>query len=94
MYWDMVHAYLARLLAEDACVRDATMVIRFETICDAPAETLRAILKHAMMPDVESIVERQAPAIRRPACSGSEFTPGELAVIHEETAATARLWGY
>src|SRR5262249_58048855 len=46
LYWDMVYGYLARLLAADAQVRDAALVVRYETLEAAPAETLPAVLPH------------------------------------------------
>jgi hypothetical protein len=93
-YWDMVYGYLARLLASDAGVRAATRVVRFETICDAPGETLRAVLEHCLLPDAERLVEQHAPGIRYPTYYQSPFSPHDLDVIREETAATASLWGY
>ena len=93
-YWDMVYGYLARLLASDAQVRAAALVVRFETVCDAPADTLRAVLGHCMLPDAESIVQRHAPGIRKPDYYQNNFSPNDLDVIREETAATASLWGY
>jgi hypothetical protein len=37
-YWDIVHGHLAGLLAADDRVRDAAMVVRFVTLCDAPGK--------------------------------------------------------
>jgi hypothetical protein len=94
LYWDMVHAYLARLLASDSRVRDAVRVVRFETLCAEPVETLRAVFEHCGLPDAGSLVRSQALRIRSPAPSASGFSPRELAVIRAETAATSSLWGY
>jgi hypothetical protein len=94
MYWDMVHGHLARLLASDARVRAAALVVRFESICAAPAETLRAVLGHCMLPHAEGVIEGRAPAIRAPTSSPAGLTRHDLDVIREETAATASLWGY
>jgi Sulfotransferase family len=94
LYWDMVYGYLARLLAADARVREAALVVRFEELCAAPAETLRAVFAHCALPDAESIVERHAPGIRSPTYYRSDFSAEDLAVIRAETADTARLWGY
>jgi hypothetical protein len=94
MYWDMVYAYLARLLASNALVRDAAMVVRFEALCAAPAETLRAVLLHCALPDAESIVERHACGIRAPNYYESSLSSEDLEIIREETGATAHLWGY
>jgi hypothetical protein len=94
MYWDMVHGHLASLLASDAQVREAALVVRFELLCAAPAETLRAVLGHCALPDAESVVERHAGRIRSPDYYESNLSAEDLAVIRAETAATARLWGY
>src|SRR5256885_17146227 len=50
-YWDMVHGHLARLLDADPQVRAATKVVHFEDLCAAPAETIRAVLDHCVLPD-------------------------------------------
>jgi hypothetical protein len=47
-----------------------------------------------LLPDAEGIVERYAPGIRYPTYYTSSYAPEELAVIREETARTASLWGY
>src|SRR5260370_34833607 len=53
MYWDMVYGYLARLLASEAPLRAAALVVRFETMCAAPVETLRAGAQHSALRDAE-----------------------------------------
>ncbi len=93
-YWDMVYAYLGQLLDEDARVRAAARVVRFEALCDAPAEQLRALLTHCSLVDAERLAEQFAPKVKRPDYYESSFTPAETAAIVEETAATARRWGY
>ncbi len=94
VYWNMVHGYLAGLLASDAQVRAAALAVRFETICDAPVQTLQAVLGHCLLPDAERIALRHAPGIRYPDYYRNHFSAGELDVIREETAGTASLWGY
>ena len=94
MYWDMVYGYLARLLNSDSPVREAALVVRFESLCTAPGETLRAVFGHCALPDADSVVERRAPGIRSPNYYESNLSAEDRAVIRAETAATARLWGY
>jgi hypothetical protein len=94
LYWDMVYGYLAQLLATDARVRDAALVVRFEALCTAPAETLRDVFPHCGLPDAESIVARHASAVRFPTYYKSPFSPEDEAIIRAETAGTANLWGY
>ncbi|HJT79347.1 MAG TPA: sulfotransferase, partial [Gemmataceae bacterium] len=92
-YWALVYGHLARLLAADAAVRAAALVVRFEALCEAPAETLRAVLAHCGLPDADAIVERYAAGVRIPSYYSSNFSARDLDVIREETAATAGLWG-
>jgi hypothetical protein len=93
-YWEMVYAYLARLLETDRVVRRAAKVIRFEALCDRPADCLREVLGHCGLPDGEPVVGRFAPTIRRPDYYDASFTAAEAAAIRQETATTAGLWGY
>src|SRR5205814_280358 len=94
VYWNMVYGYLSRLLQTDATVRQAALVVRFEDTCESPADTLRKVLNHCRLPEVDRIVEQFAPSIRFPNYYKSEFSSTELDLIAEETGETARLWGY
>jgi len=94
MYWDMVYDYLARLLEANSPVRDAALVVRYESLRTDPRGTLRAVFAHCALPDAEGLVERHASAIRSPTSDESAFSSEEAAVIREETADTARKWGY
>jgi hypothetical protein len=93
-YWDMVHGYLARVLATDAQVRTAALAVRYEKMCDAPAETIQAVLEHCRLPEWERIIDQFAPKISRPDYYRHSFSPDDLAVIRDETAEAASLWGY
>src|SRR5437764_9551769 len=88
-YWDMVYGHLTRLLAADAQVRAATKVVRFEDLCAAPAETIRAVLDHCALPDGDRVVAQFAPSIRSPDYYQSALSSAELALIREGTAGTA-----
>lgn len=94
MYWDMVYGYLADLLDADAHVLKAARVVRFEDLCATPAETLQSVLEHCQLPDAASIVARFAPGIRVPTYYSRGFSNHDLEVIHAETAATAKRWGF
>jgi hypothetical protein len=86
----MIHGHLLRLLDADAQVREATKVVRFEDLCAAPAEAIRAVLDHCALPDGERVVTRLAAAIRSPDYYPSPLSSAELALIREETAATTQ----
>jgi hypothetical protein len=93
-YWDMVYAYLADLLATDEQVRAATLVVRYETLCSEPAETLAAVLRHVDLGDGREIIDRYASAIRRPDYYSNKLTDRDRVIIHDATAASATRWGY
>jgi hypothetical protein len=93
-YWDMVYGYLGRLLASDAQVRAAAMVVRYEDLCDAPGDNINAVLDHCALADARPVIEKFAPGVSRRDYYKRSFTPGERAAIREETAATASEWGY
>jgi hypothetical protein len=94
LYWDMVYGYLARLLDNNAPLRDASLVVRYEALRTSPQETLRAVFAHCALPDAEELVQRHAAAIRSPTSDESAFSAEELDILDAETADTARLWGY
>lgn len=93
-YWDLVYSHLSELLEHDAEVRAASMIVRFETLCESPAETLQAALAHCSLPGGELIAARFAGRIREPAYYQSDFTAEDLRTIDETTAETAQKWGF
>ncbi len=88
LYWAMVHGYLRHLLNSDDRVRAAAHVVHFEALCDQPEATLRGLLEHCGLRDVEPVLARFASQIRRPDYYQHVFTPQEIAVIRAATAAT------
>ncbi len=94
MYWDMVHGHLADLLASNPALRQAALVVRFESLCAEPRETLRAVFEHCALPDAGNIIEHHVPRIAAPSYYDSGLSAEDLAIIRAETAATARRWGY
>jgi hypothetical protein len=89
-YWAMVHDYLARLLTSDAQVRAASLVVRFETLCEAPGPTLQEVLAHCDLTDGESLALSYMPRISYPTYYDSHFSREEREVIREETASAAK----
>jgi hypothetical protein len=94
IYWDMVHRYLADLLASNEALRRATRVVPFEGLCAAPVETLHTVLEHCALPDAEGVIAGRAAAVRSMSYYKSALSADDLSVVHEETIATARLWGF
>jgi hypothetical protein len=93
-YWDLVYRYLADLIAADDRVRAAVRVVRFEDICAAPAETIRDALEHCGLADADAAARDQARRVRGATTSETVFSDEERAAIREESADSARRWGY
>jgi hypothetical protein len=94
IYWDMLYSYLANLLESDPKIRAASIVVRFEDLCERPAEVLKRLLDHCQLPETKPVIDKFAPTIRQPDYYSSSFTADELAIIQKETAGTAQRWGY
>jgi hypothetical protein len=94
LYWAMVYRYLADLLDSHEAVRNATVVVRFEDLCERPAEVLGRVLGHCGLAEAGPVLDAFVPAIRRPNYYQSPLTPEGLEIIRAETADAARRWGY
>jgi hypothetical protein len=92
--WDLVYGHLAGVLATDARVRAAALVVRYEDLAAAPAETIRAVLAHCRLARAEELTARWGSAVRPPTTRGDELSGVDVREVEAETAATARLWGY
>jgi hypothetical protein len=92
-YWDMVYGYLADVLESNPAIRRASIVVRFEELCETPAKVLQRVLEHCEMQDLKPVLDKFAPTIRRPDYYENSFTTEELAIIQSETAVTAQRWG-
>jgi hypothetical protein len=88
-YWRMIYAFISRLLAEDAALREASLLVRFETLCAAPEETLQAVARHCGLEGAADAIHAAAPTIRYPAYYTNNFTPDDLRTIHGVTAGVA-----
>jgi hypothetical protein len=93
-YWALVYEYLADLLATDFAVRSAVLVVRFEDLCQRPAEELDRVVEHAALAEGKQLAADYAPRIHAPDYYKHSFTSQEVEAIHEETRSTARKWGY
>ncbi len=93
-YWRLVYAFVSRLLGTDPALREATLTVRFEALCDSPAETLSAIARHCGLGGAEDVIRASVPTIRFPTYYKAEFRPEELGTISDMTADVAAGFGY
>jgi hypothetical protein len=91
-YWDMVYRYLADLLEAHPEIGRASIVVRFEELCQHPRGVLQRVLEHCNLPHTTTIIDKFAPGIRCPNYYQHSFTAGDLATIQAATANTAQRW--
>jgi Sulfotransferase family len=94
-YWASLYRWVAaRLRANDALAR-AALVLRYEDLCDRPAEILGQLLQHVDLPDESKhLTQRWLSSLSRPAYYDPKFTPEQEQAIHEETDSVAAELGY
>jgi hypothetical protein len=92
-YWAMVYGFVAELLEREPALRNATMILRYEDLCDRPEETMRRLMTHCRLPAGDDILAKFAGRVRPPDYYRPNFSQGELATIEEETAAAAVHFG-
>ncbi|MCA8991618.1 MAG: sulfotransferase [Planctomycetaceae bacterium] len=92
-YWNAVYAWTWQQLQENAQLGDATLIVRYEDLCNDPASKLDELLSHCDLPE-DSTVAAFAGQIRPPSYYKPNFTDAELAIIAEETSEAMKLYSY
>lgn len=85
-YWAQTYGHLARLLVADAALRNATMLVRYESLCAAPGGVMRAILDHCDLTD-QGIPAHADAVLHEPDYYTPAFTNGERATIRRHAGA-------
>lgn len=92
-YWSHIHHFLADRLEAVPALREATSVVRFEALCDAPADVLRDLFAHCRLDVDDDTLAREAAAVRFPAYYQRDFTAAEVETIRRLTDAAASRLG-
>jgi hypothetical protein len=89
--WAASYGWLGSRLAADAELARACLLVRYEHLCSAPEQTLRALYAHAGVvdSDIASLVSEQAPLLAAPDYYIPEFAPAEREMI---SAITEQAW--
>ncbi|HEX8523195.1 MAG TPA: sulfotransferase [Tepidisphaeraceae bacterium] len=89
-YWATLYRWVAARLAASDALRRATLIVRYEQLCDQPEEMLEGLLDHLNLPDAAGELRRRwSPSLKRPEYYQSRFTSDEQRAIDEETAHVA-----
>ena len=93
-YWAMLHDYLADRLASSPALAGATLIVRFEDLCQSPVEIVRALLTHCRLGAADDWIREIAGGFHFPTYYKPEFSDAEMRLIREVTGASAARLGY
>jgi hypothetical protein len=93
-YWSHIYGFVADRLDANPQLRAASRVVRFEDLCHAPGEMIRAVLDHCKLQDTQSLASQWESRIHAPSYYKPDFSAEELETIDRLTHATADRFGY
>jgi hypothetical protein len=93
-YWSHVYGSLRDQLDADARLRQAVLLVRYEDLCEQPAQELERIVEHCGLPIDPRILADYASRLRRPDYYQSGFGAAELECIVDLAAPTMLRYGY
>ena len=93
-YWSQVYGYVAERLQANERLSEAALVVRYEDLCGSSETLVRKVLSHCRLAASEPVIEAFSRRLSPPDYYKSEFSDEELAVIRQETEATAARFGY
>lgn len=92
--WRDVHQHIVDRLAASSALSDASLIVRFEDLCDAPKSTLRTVFAHCRLPVDADFVAHAAARLRRPSHDAAAFDAAALETIDALTSPVAVRFGY
>ncbi|MFX1364616.1 MAG: sulfotransferase [Promethearchaeota archaeon] len=90
-YWDSIYSYIAKCLDTNKKLRKATHIVRYDDLCETPAEVIDKILKHTELSSskFEKIKNQYIKNLHKPSYYTSNFTEQERNQVYEVTKSTA-----
>lgn len=93
LYWASIYGHIANRLADDAALKAATGIVRYEDMCREPAATVSAVLDHVGLGH-DGLPEIARETVSAPAYYTLEFSDAEREAIKRRTAEVAARYGY
>lgn len=93
-YWSSIYGYVADLLDRNPAIRERTIVVRYEELCDESEDVLPRIFDHCQLRRSHSIIDAYSDKLSKPTYYDHEFTDQQKQVIESETAEVAARFGY
>jgi hypothetical protein len=85
---------VAERLQANERLSEAALVVRYEDLCSSSEMLVRKVLTHCRLAASEPVIEAFSRRLSPPDYYKNEFSDAELAVIRQETEATAARFGY
>ena len=86
--------YIANRLEMNQALRQATVVIRFEDLCQSPEKTIHQLVNHCGLNLDGKITSEFVAKIKYPSYYTPPFSEAEIKTITQETFQTAQYFGY
>jgi hypothetical protein len=93
-YWAMIYGHVAETLERDPALKEAALILRYEDLCDSPAETIRKMMDHCRLEMDEKVVAEYAGKLKPPGYYRPDFSETELTAIGEEVSSIPPSIGY
>jgi hypothetical protein len=96
VYWNAVYSYVHEKLESNPELAEATLVFRYEDLCEFPEKTIDAIVHHVQIDPASfgPIKKRYSSRLTKPTYYRTEYTEEEQQDIIRETEETAGQFGY
>lgn len=96
LYWSSLYGFLADALHRDEALRQATLVVRYEDLCDNSAATIDRIIAHTGLDPAPFADSRDhfVSALRRPDYYEARLEEGTPGILWEQAGETAARFGY
>jgi len=84
-YWAHLHGKIADQLEADARLKDAVLILRYEELCQHPAEIVERLFAHCKLEITEDKVRSLAERVQHPSYYQPDFSEAEREMIDELT---------
>ena len=89
-YWAYIYGYVYRQYKTNSSV----YCYKYEDFCENTSAILREVTDFINLPCDQDMLEKWSDKVAAPRYYESQLSAGDKAIIEEETAAVAALWGY
>jgi hypothetical protein len=96
VYWNAVYSFAHDMLESNPKLAEATLVFRYEDLCEFPERTIDEIVQHVEIDSgsFKVIKSHYSSRLSKPTYYRTEYTEQEQQHILKETEETANKFGY